>query len=231
LFATPGDAPTAQPQLPNILTSAALPPPASPAEQEPQLEPLCAPEDLDCVTREVRDFVSTAANQRAFADYHFGRLYMLPRSGDPFNDEPALAAVGAGAWPTAITAKMSVLEGDVTAVTSVALVYPQLCLEHGRGSFCGRTPSSVSMAIDSDECIAGVRTWNANYGDGFNTLRQLAVRIVKVKADFEEWRTLGDGELQDGYVELCAPRGFAGLKGFHGLAGDAVDSLGPIWGR
>ncbi len=126
--------------------------------------------------------------------------------------------------------KISVQEGDVTAVTSITLVYPQLCLEHGQGSFFTRTPSSVSMAVHTDECIAGIRTWNADDGKGYNILRQLAVMIVKVYSDYAEWRTLGDGKLQDGNFKLCAPRGFVGLKGFHGSAGDAVDRLGPIWG-
>jgi hypothetical protein len=119
---------------------------------------------------------------------------MLPQSSYPFNATPALAAV-AGTWPTAIMAKISLLEEGVVAVMSMALEYPQLHLKHGRGSFFSRTPVSVSVAVHSDKRISGVRTLNADYADGYNTLRQLAVLIVKVNSDYTEWRTLGDGEL------------------------------------
>ncbi len=231
-FASPGDAPTPQPQLSQALASAAQPPSPSPAKQElepeptPELapEPICAAEDLDFVTREVLDFVSSAANQRAFADYRFGRLYMLPKGGDHFNDAPALAAV-AGAWPTTITAYLGMTADDLPAVTGVALVYPQLRLEHG----AMRSHRSVHTMLDADERIAAVRTWNTV--DGFDTLIQLAVRIVNAHSGLGEWRTLGHGKLHEDYFELCAPPGFAGLKGFHGAAGGAIDSLGPIWGR
>jgi hypothetical protein len=43
-----------------------------PAQWQPQPELICAAEDLDCVTPEVLNFVSSAANQHTFANYRFG---------------------------------------------------------------------------------------------------------------------------------------------------------------
>jgi hypothetical protein len=201
----------------------------------PAPEPLCQPADLDYLTPFVRRFVTDADKQRAYAHFRFGRLNLVPKGGGPFNDAPLLAAVedsGADAWPTYVEVTVSTTAKCEEVVSSVRLTYqPQLRLEHGGGRF-GDPWRTAGMALHRDERVAGVRMRHAAHADGFVSLRQLAVRVVKTHGSYSEWRQLGGNYSAPGTdVEVAPPAGFMGLKGFHGAAGSTIDALGPIWGR
>ncbi|KAK6335581.1 hypothetical protein TWF696_002349 [Orbilia brochopaga] len=183
---------------------------------------LCTEGIFNLLSQEEKEFVGSDYNKLLYSTFRFGSATGC-YGGESFNDAPSLLGVHNIAinWPRRI--EINALDSVFSKIViSVRLVYYQLELVHGSE---GLMTKNLVLDLEQDERINRIRMGKGSSVEGLK-----GIEFVEVFTSLGRCAKVGNenGTL---VVEEHSPYdGRTGLKGFFGMTGAVLHSLGPIWG-